>query len=82
MIEHHYICNASPITPLLILANKPDEKRKDSDTSANKLPVGGESSATANSSKRRRRKWTSLREVAENKELNRRNSNSAIPFLL
>lgn len=74
----------SPITPLLIPENSSKKKRKAS-VSGPKSETG---SATTDSgkgnSKRRRKGWTRLKEIAESNEAenNQRMGNFAIPFLL
>ncbi|XP_010934777.1 uncharacterized protein [Elaeis guineensis] len=78
-----------PVNPLGKVVNTSQRKRKVSDSLPNKLPVGGNHSAitdsgkgTGGSSKRRRKAWSSLKEISEKSELeNAKNlSNFAIPF--
>ncbi|XP_008787530.2 uncharacterized protein LOC103705551 [Phoenix dactylifera] len=77
-----------PVTPLEKLANTSERKRKVSGSTPNKLPVGGNHSEITYSgmgtvsSKRRRRAWSSLKEITKESELeNARNLSSfAIPF--
>ncbi|XP_073103146.1 uncharacterized protein [Elaeis guineensis] len=77
-----------PVTPLEKLVNASKRKRKVSGSIPNKLPVGGSNSAitdsgkgTGGSSRRRRKAWCSLKEIAEKSELEdaRNLSNFAIP---
>lgn len=78
-----------PVAPLGSLVNTSQRKRNVSGSTPNKLPVGGNNSAitdsgkgSGGSSKRRRKAWSSLKEITENNELlNAKNiSKFAIPF--
>lgn len=83
------ILSKCPVTPPEKVGNTSQRKRKVGDSIPKKLPAGGNHSAmtdsgkgTGGSSKRRRKAWSSLKEITENGELeNARNlSNFAIPF--
>ncbi|RWW17584.1 hypothetical protein GW17_00018473, partial [Ensete ventricosum] len=76
----------SPVTPLMKMINKSNKKRKKANgsTTNNGLATADSGQAIGGSSKRRRKGWSSLKEIVESSESknDRSINNLSIPFLL